>query len=37
MATKASAGFSMYARSEDASRLRRLLDEREITAEILTL
>jgi hypothetical protein len=37
MAAKASAGFSMYARSEDASRLRRVLDEREITAEILTL
>ena len=37
MAAKASAGFSMYARSEDASRLRRVLDEREITAEILSL
>ena len=37
MADKASAGFSLYARSEDASRLRRVLDEREITAEILTL
>jgi hypothetical protein len=37
MAAKAAAGFSMYARSEDASRLRRVLDEREITAEILTL
>jgi hypothetical protein len=37
MAAKASAGFSMYARSEDASRLRRVLDERELTAEILTL
>ena len=37
MAEKASAGFSLYARSEDASRLRRVLDEREITAGILTL
>jgi hypothetical protein len=37
MAAKAAAGFSMYARSEDASRLRRVLDEREITAGILTL
>jgi hypothetical protein len=37
MAAKASAGFSMYARSEDASRLRRVLDEREITAGILKL
>jgi hypothetical protein len=37
MAEKASAGFSMYARSEDASRLRRVLDEREITAGILNL
>ena len=37
MAAKAAAGFSLYARSEDASRLRRVLDEREITAEILTL
>ena len=27
----------LYARSEDASRLRRVLDEREITAGILTL
>ena len=37
MAEKASAGFSLYARSEDSSRLRRVLDEREITARILTL
>lgn len=37
MAEKASAGFSMYSRSEDASRLRRVLDEQEITARILTL
>jgi hypothetical protein len=37
MAAKAAAGFSMYARPEDASRLRRVLDEREITAGILNL
>jgi hypothetical protein len=37
IAVKAAAGFSLYARSEDASRLRRVLDEREITAGILTL
>jgi hypothetical protein len=37
MAVKATAGFSLYGRSEDASRLRRVLDEREITARILTL
>ena len=37
MAEKAAAGFSMYSRSEDASRLRRVLDENEITARILTL
>ena len=37
MAAKAAAGFSMYSRSEDASRLRRVLDERELTARILTL
>jgi hypothetical protein len=37
MAEKAAAGFALYGRSEDASRLRRVLDEREITARILTL
>src|SRR5271169_3346271 len=37
MAEKAAAGFSLYGRSEDASRLRRVLDEREITAGILSL
>ena len=37
LAEKARAGFSLYSRSEDASRLRRVLDEREITAGILTL
>jgi hypothetical protein len=34
---KARAGFSLYALREDASRLRRILDEREITAEIFSL
>jgi len=37
MAEKASAGFSLYGRSDDVSRLRRVLDEQEITARILTL
>ena len=37
MAEKAAAGFSFYGRSEEVSRLRRVLDEREITARILTL
>jgi hypothetical protein len=37
MAAKASAGFSLYGRSEDASLLRRILDDHEITARILTL
>jgi hypothetical protein len=37
LAEKAAAGFSLYAPRADASRLRRVLDEREITAEILSL
>ena len=37
MAEKAAAGFSFYGRSEDAIRLRRVLDQHEITAEILSL
>jgi hypothetical protein len=37
LAEKAKAGFSLYALREDASRLRRVLDQREITAEILSL
>lgn len=37
LADKAAAGFSLYTRSEDSSRLRRILDERELTAEILSL
>jgi hypothetical protein len=34
---KAKAGFAIYGRAEDASRLRRILDEQELTREILTL
>jgi len=34
---KARAGFSIYARGADAVKLRRILDERELTAEILSL
>ncbi|MFZ3217670.1 MAG: hypothetical protein WA192_16550 [Candidatus Acidiferrales bacterium] len=34
---KAKAGFSLYARREDTARLRRVLDESEITAKILSL
>jgi hypothetical protein len=37
LAEKAKAGFSLFALQEDASRLRRVLDEREITAEIFSL
>lgn len=37
MTEKARAGFTLYGHSEDAARLRRILDEREITAEILSL
>ncbi|MGA6955238.1 MAG: hypothetical protein WBY73_09035, partial [Candidatus Acidiferrales bacterium] len=37
LAEKARAGFAIYGRAEDASRLRRILDERELTREILTL
>jgi hypothetical protein len=37
IARKALAGFSIYARSADAQNLRRVLDQREITAEILSL
>jgi hypothetical protein len=37
LAEKAKAGFRLYARSEDASRLRRALDAREITAVISSL
>jgi hypothetical protein len=37
LAEKAKAGFAIYGRTEDASRLRRILDERELTREIFTL
>lgn len=37
LAVKVAAGFSLYSRAEDAPRLRRILDERELTAAILTL
>jgi hypothetical protein len=37
LAEKVMAGFAIYGRAEDASRLRRILDERELTREILTL
>lgn len=37
LAEKAKAGFSLYAPREDAPRLRRILDQRELTAEILSL
>jgi len=34
---KVRAGFSLYARADDVSKLRRVLDQRELTAEILSL
>jgi hypothetical protein len=37
LAAKARAGFSIHAPREDASRLRRVLDERELSAEIFAL
>lgn len=37
LSEKVRAGFSLYARAEDASKLRRVLDQRELTAEILSL
>ena len=37
LAEKAKAGFAIYGRVEDAPRLRRILDERELTREIFTL
>ena len=37
VAEKAAAGFALYSRSEDALRLRRILDERGLTAGLLTL
>lgn len=37
LAEKVLAGFSMYAHASDVSNLRRVLDQRELTAEILSL
>lgn len=37
LAEKAQAGFSIYAHAQDAPGLRRVLDQRELTAEILSL
>jgi len=37
LAEKAKAGFSLYARRGEVQRLRRVMAEREITAEILSL
>jgi hypothetical protein len=37
IADKARAGFSLYASARDADRVRRVLDQHELTAEILSL
>ena len=37
LAEKVRAGFSLYARAQDAPSLRRVLDQKELTAEILSL
>jgi len=37
LAEKVRAGFSLYAHADDVSKLRRILDQRELTAEILSL
>jgi hypothetical protein len=37
IAQKVRAGFSIYARAQDVQNLRRVLEQREITAEILSL
>jgi len=37
LAAKAKAGFSLYSRPEDASRLRRILNDQDLTAGILAL
>jgi hypothetical protein len=37
LAEKVRAGFSLYAYADDVSKLRRVLDQRELTAEILSL
>ena len=37
LAEKVGAGFSLYANADDVSKLKRVLDQRELTAEILSL
>jgi hypothetical protein len=37
LSEKVLAGFSLYAHADDVSKLRRILDQRELTAEILSL
>ncbi len=37
LAEKARAGFTMYSHRDDASRVHRILNDRELTAEILSL
>jgi len=37
LAQKANAGFSMYARADELSKLRRVMDDRELIAEIMSL
>jgi hypothetical protein len=37
LAEKVRAGFSLYARADDVSKLRRVLEQQELTAEILSL
>jgi len=37
LAEKAQAGFTMYSRGDDRVRVRRILNDRELTAEILSL
>jgi len=37
LSEKVRAGFSLYARADDVSKLRKVLDQRELTAEILSL
>jgi hypothetical protein len=37
LAEKVRAGFALYAHADEASKLRRVLDQRELTAEILSL
>jgi len=37
LAQKANAGFFMYARADELSKLRRVMDDRELIAEIISL